>query len=72
MNNDEIIDALRDAVDIINRSIEHDASQHYNNVILDSKYQGDYLQAYKDKGWCRDEEETVAKLEKIIGQLEDE
>lgn len=71
MEDKEIIATLESAIDIISNKIERDADQHYSKYILDSKYRGDSVQAYKDLGWCKDEEETIANLRKIVDGLED-
>lgn len=72
MDKSEIISAIRDAIDIINMKIESDADRHYSTYILDSSYQGDYVQAYKDRGWCSYEVGTIQRLQSIIYEMEGE
>lgn len=71
MKNEDIIATLESAIELIDEKIERAADIHYSHVILDSSYRGDYVRAYKERGWCRDEEETITNLRKIIDGLED-
>lgn len=72
MKNKDIVATLESAIELIEEKIECAADIHYSNVILDSSYRGDYVRAYKERGWCKDEEKTIANLRKIIDYLDDE